>query len=122
MEFEDQLVHVTTSPTRAHLGVHELVVGAGGQQEATLCVGELTVVDLLLVLVLKHPHQSPTLHVPHLGRRHSRDARPTQKPNPAPSRYSTQILNKLRLILAQCIHAKQTEMHVSVLCRDNEVK
>lgn len=50
----------------AHLHIHELVVGAGGQQEASRCVGKLTVVDLLFMLLLKHPQQHGSLHVPHL--------------------------------------------------------
>jgi len=52
----------------AYLDVQEVVVGAGGQQEAPRRVGELTVVDLLLVLLLKHPEQHGALHVPHLKR------------------------------------------------------
>lgn len=53
--------------TIAHLGIQDLVVGAGGQQQAwRRRVGELTVVDLLLVLLLKDPEQHGSLHVPHL--------------------------------------------------------
>lgn len=54
----------------AHLNVQHLVIGAGGQQEASCRVGELTVVHLLFVLLLKHPQEHGSLHVPHL-----RDAR-----------------------------------------------
>lgn len=50
----------------AYLDVQALVVGAGGQQEAMCGVGELTVVDLLFVLLLEGPHQLGSLYVPHL--------------------------------------------------------
>lgn len=41
--------------TLAHLDIHDVVVGAGGQQEALCCVSKLTVVDLLFMLLLKDP-------------------------------------------------------------------
>lgn len=47
--------HSHGKQTLTHLDIHELVIGAGGQQEASCCVGKLTVVDLLFVLFLKDP-------------------------------------------------------------------
>ncbi len=46
---------VQAKQTLAHLDIQQLVVGAGRQQEAPCCVGKLTVVDLLFMLLLKDP-------------------------------------------------------------------
>lgn len=47
--------HLLAKQTLTHLDVQELVIGASGQQEALFCVGKLTVVDLLFMLLLKDP-------------------------------------------------------------------
>lgn len=52
--------------TLSHLDIQKLVVGAGRQQESSCCVGKLTVVDLLLMLLLKDSQQLDSLHIPHL--------------------------------------------------------
>lgn len=50
------------------LSIHNLVVGAGDQQEAPHGVGELAVVDLLFMLLLKDPQKYGPLCIPNLRR------------------------------------------------------
>lgn len=50
----------------AHLDVGHFVVGAGGQKELLCRVGELTVVNLLLVLLRESSQQLVLFCVPHL--------------------------------------------------------
>lgn len=50
----------------AHLDIGHFVVGAGGQKELPCRVGELTVVNLLLVLLRESPQQLALFCVPHL--------------------------------------------------------
>lgn len=57
--------------TSLHLNIHKLVIGAGDQQEAPHSVGELAVVDLLFMLLLKDPQQHGALCIPNL-RRHKK--------------------------------------------------
>lgn len=52
--------------TLLHLNIHELVIGAGDQQEALYRVGELAVVDLLFMLLLKDPQEHGSLCIPNL--------------------------------------------------------
>lgn len=54
-----------------NLNVHELVIGAGDQQEAPHRVGELAVVDLLFMLLLEDPQKPSSLHIPNLRCRES---------------------------------------------------
>lgn len=55
-----------SSTKSLHLNVHELVIGAGDQQEAPHRVGELAVVDLLFMLLLKDPQEHGSLRIPNL--------------------------------------------------------
>lgn len=54
--------------TSLHLNIHKLVIGAGDQQEAPHRVGELAVVDLLFMLLLKDPQEHGSLRIPNLRR------------------------------------------------------
>lgn len=59
--------HFISKPKLTHLNIEELVIGAGGQQEAVCRIGELTVVDLFFVFLLEDPEQHGSLHIPHLS-------------------------------------------------------
>lgn len=52
----------------SHLGVGVFVVRAGGQQDAPARVGELAVVDLLLVLDVKRTRQRAFFYIPYLNK------------------------------------------------------